>query len=70
MVDKFYFYVVGMIRWFVLYLFMRVSVYVYRRTSTPVVFGFDIFICILLDTESAKMVLVVVGDVVVIEVDY
>ena len=49
---------------------MRVLAYVYRRTSTPVVFGFDIFIFILLDTESTKMILVVVGDVVVIEVDF
>ena len=69
MAAELYFYVVAVIRQFVYYFYVRVTVYVCRRTSTPVVFGFDVFICILLETESVKMILVVGGDVVVIEVD-
>ena len=70
MVDEFYFYLVAVIRWFVYYLYMRFPVHVCRRTSTPVVFGFDVFICIFLETESTEMILVVVGVVVMIEVNH
>ena len=70
MVDELYFYLITVIRWLVNYFYMKFPVYVCRLTSTPVVFGFDVFICIFLEAESSKMILIIVGDAVVIEVDY
>ena len=69
LVDEFDFYVVAVIRRFVYNLTMGFPVNIRWRSSTPIVFGFDVFICILLKAESSKIILIVVGDVVVIEVD-
>ena len=69
MVDEFYFDLVAVIQWFVYYFYLKLPVYVCRSTSTPDIFGFDVFVCILLKTESTEMILVVVGDIVMIEVN-
>ena len=42
--------------------------YVCGGASTPVVFGFDIFVCVLLKAESSKVVLIVVEGIFLIEV--
>ena len=68
MVDELYFYLIAMVRGFVKNFRMGILVYVCGDVSTPVVFGFDVFICFLLKTESAEMVLIVVRDIVMIEV--
>ena len=61
MVDELYFYLIAVIRWFVNYFYMKFPVYVCRLTSTPVVFGFDVFIYILLETESVEIILALLG---------
>ena len=70
MVDELYFYLIAMVRGFVEKFDMGMPVYVCGGWSTPVVFGFDIFICVLLKAESAKVVLIVVGDIFLIEIYY
>ena len=35
---------------------------------TPVVFGFDIFVCVLLKAKAAEVILIVVRDILSIEV--
>ena len=69
MVDEFYIDLVAVIQWFVYYFYLKLPVYVCRNTSTQDIFGFDVFVCILLKTESTEMILVVVGDIVMIEVN-
>ena len=71
MVNEFDFYVVTVIRGSIYDFTMGFPVNICWRSSTlVVVFGFDVFICIFLEAESSKMILIIVGDAVVIEVDY
>ena len=68
--DEFDFYVVAVIQGSIYDFTMGFPVNICWRSSTlVVVFGFDVFICIFLEAESSKMILIVVGGVVVIEVD-
>ena len=69
MVNEFDFYVVAVVRRFFYNFNMGLPVNICWRSSTPVVFGFDVFIYIFLEAESSKLILIVVGDVIVIEVD-
>ena len=49
---------------------MRILVYVCGDVSTPVVFSFDVFVCVLLKVESAEVLLIVFRNIVIIEVYY
>ena len=68
MMDELYFYLITMVRGFVKYFYTRLPVYVGGGVSTPIVFSFDIFTCVLLKAESTEVVLIVVMDIVIIEV--
>ena len=70
MVDELYFYLVAIVREFVKNFYMGLPVYVCGGAITPVIFDFDVFVCVLLKAESAEVVLIVVGDIVMIEVYY
>ena len=57
-----------MVRWFIKYFYMILLVYVGGSVITPVVFGFDIFVCVLLKAKAAEVILIVVRDILSIEV--
>ena len=66
--NELYFYLITMVRGFVKYFYTILPVYVGGGVSTPIVFSFDVFICVLLKAESTEVVLIVVRDIVIIEV--
>ena len=68
MVNKLYFHFVAIVGGFIYYFDMGLPVYIGGGTSTPIVLAFYIFICVLLKTKSSKVVLIVVGDIFLIEV--
>ena len=60
MVNKLYSHLIAMVGWCIYYFDMEVPVDVGGGASTPIVFAFYIFICLLLKTKSSKVVLIVV----------
>ena len=53
MVDELYFYLVAIVREFVKNFYMGLPVYVCGGAITPVIFDFDVFVCVLFKAESA-----------------